>query len=127
MFQIDVMSRTPVYEQIVSQVEQFVLTGLLKEGDQVPSVRSLSIQLSINPNTIQKAYTELDRRNIIFSVPGKGCYIKPNALACLSMHKRSQLSTLEDLMYELVIAGVTEDELIACVKRALEKKGDLSS
>ena len=65
MFVVDVMSRVPVYEQIIKQVEEQVLTGILKEGDKLPSVRSLSVKLSINPNTIQKAYTELDRRQLI--------------------------------------------------------------
>jgi GntR family transcriptional regulator len=55
MFVVDVMSRVPVYEQIIKQVEEQVLTGILKEGDKLPSVRSLSVKLSINPNTIQKA------------------------------------------------------------------------
>ena len=62
MFVIDVMSRVPVYEQLINQVEEQILTGLLNSGDKMPSVRSLSVSLSINPNTIQKAYTELDRR-----------------------------------------------------------------
>ena len=75
MFVVDVMSRVPVYEQIIKQVEEQVLTGILKEGDKLPSVRSLSVKLSINPNTIQKAYTELDRRQLIITVPGKGSFI----------------------------------------------------
>ena len=72
MFQIDALSRVPVYEQLVDQMEKLVLSGLLKAGDPMPSVRSLSLDLLINPNTIQKAYSELDRRGILMSVPGKG-------------------------------------------------------
>ena len=52
MFVIDVMSRVPVYEQIINQVEEQIMTGILKEGDKMPSVRSLSVKLSTNPNTI---------------------------------------------------------------------------
>lgn len=125
MFQIDIMSRVPVYEQIITQTERFVLTGLMPAGEQLPSVRSLSIQLSINPNTIQKAYTELDRRGIIYSVPGKGCFVTENAVALLSAEKRKELLTLEDFVYELAIAGISEEELLNCVKRALAKKGDM--
>ena len=73
MLYIDVMSRTPVYEQIITQIEKLIGAGIMKEGEQLPSVRSLSIQLSVNPNTIQKAYGELDAKGIIGSVPGKGC------------------------------------------------------
>ena len=73
MFKIDIMSRVPVYEQIIEQMEKFILTGILSAKEQVPSVRSLSVELSVNPNTIQKAYSDLDRREIIYSVPGRGC------------------------------------------------------
>ena len=69
MFTIDVMSRVPVYEQLIKQVEDQVLKGIMKEGDKMPSVRSLSMELSTNPNTIQKAFMELDRRGILVSVP----------------------------------------------------------
>lgn len=123
MIQIDVMSRQPVYEQIISQIEQFVLTGILVSGSQIPSVRSLSVELSINPNTIQKAYSELDRRGIIYSVPGKGCFITNNATDILSNHKRTQIVELEKLMYELVLAGVTKEEMIECIDKAFSMKG----
>ena len=78
MFVIDVMSRVPVYEQLINQVEEQILTGLLNSGDKMPSVRSLSVSLSINPNTIQKAYTELDRMKLIITVPGKGSFVSWN-------------------------------------------------
>ncbi|MBE5926399.1 MAG: GntR family transcriptional regulator [Lachnospiraceae bacterium] len=124
MFRIDVMSRQPVYEQIISQVEQFVLTGILVPGSQIPSVRSLSVELSINPNTIQKAYSELDRRGLIYSVPGRGCFITENAMDILSSLKRKQIGDLEKLMYELVLAGVTREEMIKCMDNAFMLKGD---
>ncbi len=124
MFRIDVMSRQPVYEQIISQVEQFVLTGILIPGSQIPSVRSLSVELSINPNTIQKAYSELDRRGLIYSVPGRGCFITENAIDNLSSLKRNQIGDLEKLMYELVLAGVTREEMIKCMDNAFKLKGD---
>ena len=124
MFRIDVMSRQPVYEQIISQVEQFVLIGILVPGSQIPSVRSLSVELSINPNTIQKAYSELDRRGLIYSVPGRGCFITENAMDILSSLKRKQIGDLEKLMYELVLAGVTREEIIKCMDNAFMLKGD---
>lgn len=122
MFQIDVMSRVPVYEQIVEQMEQFVLTGILKGGDKLPSVRGLSVELSINPNTIQKAYSELDRRGMIYSVPGKGCFVNEEAVEMLSSKKKEQIVELERLIYELAMAGVTKEELINCVDKAIARK-----
>lgn len=115
MFQIDVMSRVPVYEQLISQIEKFILTGVLAEGDKIPSVRALSMELSVNPNTIQKAISELDRRGIIYSVPGKGCYISDKAKKALQISKRDNLNSLCEQMRELALAGVGKDEIIACV------------
>lgn len=112
MFVLDVMSRVPVYEQIIKQVEEQVLTGILKEGDKLPSVRSLSVKLSINPNTIQKAYTELDRRQLIITVPGKGSFISEKAIEVVGANSREKMTELNKIIRELALAGVTKEEII---------------
>ena len=112
MFVVDVMSRVPVYEQIIKQVEEQVLTGILKEGDKLPSVRSLSVKLSINPNTIQKAYTELDRRQLIITVPGKGSFISEKAIEVVGANSREKMTELYKIIRELALAGVTKEEII---------------
>lgn len=112
MFVADVMSRVPVYEQIIKQVEEQVLTGILKEGDKLPSVRSLSVKLSINPNTIQKAYTELDRRQLIITVPGKGSFISEKAIEVVGANSREKMTELNKIIRELALAGVTKEEII---------------
>lgn len=112
MFVVDVMSRVPVYEQIIKQVEEQVLTGILKEGDKLPSVRSLSVKLSINPNTIQKAYTELDRRQLIITVPGKGSFISEKAIEVVGANSRGKMTELNKIIRELALAGVTKEEII---------------
>ncbi len=112
MFVVDVMSRVPVYEQIIKQVEEQVLTGILKEGDKLPSVRSLSVKLSINPNTIQKAYTELDRRQLIITVPGKGSFISEKAIEVVGVNSREKMTELNKIIRELALAGVTKEEII---------------
>lgn len=122
MFQIDVLSRKPVYEQIVSQMERFVLTGVLIPGGQLPSVRSLSVDLAINPNTIQRAYTELDRKGVICSVPGKGCFVSESAVRVLSEIKREKLVDLRELVWEMKLAGVTFDELMTLIREVYEGK-----
>lgn len=124
MFQIDAMSRQPVYEQLINQIEHFILTGILSTKEQIPSVRSLALELSVNPNTIQKAYSELDRRGIIYSVPGKGCFISDDAHRILSEYKRQKLSKLEELMYELSLAGVTKEQMMKCIENVFKRKGD---
>ena len=112
MFQIDPLSRVPVYEQLVEQIESFVLTGILEPNSQLPSVRNLSVSLSVNPNTIQKAYIELDRRGLIYSVPGKGSFIAENAKETLSLTKQNRLNELEDIAVELKLAGIKKTLLV---------------
>ena len=118
MFQIQPYSPIPVYEQIVAQTEQFVLNGVLPEGSQMPSVRSLSMQLSVNPNTIQKAYNELDARGVLCSVPGKGCFIVEGARASVARNSRKRLAELEDIVRELAAAGVPLAEILQCAEKA---------
>lgn len=122
MFQIDVMSRTPVYEQLISQVEKFILTGILAEGAKIPSVRSLSMELSVNPNTIQKAFSELDRRGLINSVPGKGCFVSDKAMKALQVSRRGNLEGLSDQIRELALAGVSKEEVISCVNKVFDEE-----
>lgn len=122
MFQVDVMSRIPVYEQIIGQVEKFILTGILSEGDKIPSVRSLSMELSVNPNTIQKAVTELDRRGLINSVPGKGCFVTERAKKALQVSRRENLEMLKSQIRELAVAGISKEEIITCVNEVYEEE-----
>lgn len=123
MFQIDSLSRKPVYEQLIEQMERFILSGILHPGDQLPSVRSLSGELSINPNTIQKAYGELDTRGIIYSIPGIGCFVAENAVPLLTAFKRQKLENLRALAAELALAGVPEEEMVAAIRQACEERG----
>ena len=118
MFQIDPMSREPVYEQIIQQVQQFILTDVLQPGSQILSVRSVSMANSINPRTILKAYTELDARGLIQSVPGKGYYVCADAQQKLLEKGREKMKDLTELLTVLAMAGVTKEEITACVERA---------
>ncbi len=123
MFRIDPLSRQPVYEQLIDQLERLVLSGLLPPETQLPSVRSLSVELSINPNTIQKAFSELDTRGIIYSVPGIGCFVSPQAVSLLQEHTRRKLSNLRALTAELALGGIGKDEIIACINEVFEERG----
>ena len=75
MFQLDMKSSKSVYEQVIDKIKELVMTGVLTEGAQLPSVRELSRQLTINPNTVQKAFKELERDGYIYTVSGKGTFI----------------------------------------------------
>ena len=116
MFVIDTMSRKPVYEQLINQMERYVLTGDFKPGQPLPSVRSMSVQLSVNPNTIQKAYSELERRGFITIVPGRGCFVSEKTDYLFELIKARQMTLLETAVRDLALAGVSELELLEAVK-----------
>lgn len=122
MFSLDVFSRIPVYEQIIRQAEDFISKGILKPGDKIPSVRNLSVTLSVNPNTIQKAYSELDREGIIFSAPGKGCFVSENAKELVNSKKREKSEDLYSLLRELALAGTAKADILSMVDEIFDKK-----
>lgn len=122
MFQIDVMSRIPPYEQIIEQFEQFVMRDLLRPGDKLDSVRQLSVQLSVNPNTIQKAYSEMDLRGYIRSVPGKGCFVTPEAKDIVRRGHRDKMKELREIVRNLILAGVTKEELVELINEEYNER-----
>lgn len=124
MFAIDPMSQQPVYEQLVDEVERFVLLGILKSGSALPSVRSLSVSLSVNPNTIQKAYSELTSRGVVFSVPGKGCFVSSDAAVLIGKARRVRLKDLKEIAEELFLAGVPKKELIDIISTVYKSEED---
>lgn len=81
MIKIDYRDARPIYEQIVDSVETLALRGALPPGSQLPSVRQLAMELSINPNTIQRAYAELERRGVIYAAKGRGNFISEDTAA----------------------------------------------
>ena len=116
--QLDAMSRTPVYEQIVDEVERFMLSGAMKPGDQLPSVRGLSTELSINPNTILKAYGELDASGLIFSVPGRGYFISGDAYDILKEKEEKKLDELKGQFMQFALVGIEKEQVLRCVEEA---------
>ena len=75
MFRLDERSHKAMYEQVMDNMKELIMTDVMKEDEKVPSVRELSEQLMINPNTVQKAYKELEREGYIYTVSGKGSFV----------------------------------------------------
>ena len=111
MLEIDKMSRIPIYEQIIQRLELLILTNVLRPNSPLPSVRSLSQELSVNPNTLQKAYAELELKGICYSVPGTGRFISENAKDILMRSKREELEQFKETVKELKLAGICAREL----------------
>ena len=118
MFNIDKQSRIPIYEQLIEQVERLILVGSLKPNEQIPSVRALSQEHSINPNTIQKAYNYLENKQITYSVPGVGRFVAEMAQELLSRGNNEKLSTLKDVIYELALSNIPKEAILDIVDNA---------
>ncbi|WP_102275065.1 GntR family transcriptional regulator [Cytobacillus massiliigabonensis] len=116
MFELDIRSRKPIYEQLVERLKELIITEVLKTDEQLPSVRTLAQQLTINPNTIQKAYRELEIQGYIYSIKGKGSFVSP---AIDSQNTEKLLKVKSDLMKllsEAMYLGVTVEELIVTIQ-----------
>lgn len=126
MFQIDRFGRQPIYEQIIEQTIQLVASGALRPGDQLPSVRALSQTLSANPNTLQKAYAELERRGITVSAPGNGRFIAPDAPRLVTEGMGDLLEEVTVLASRLRLACVPQQKVIQAVEAAYAAGTDSS-
>lgn len=118
MITIDVMGRTPIYEQICRAICSNIARGIFKENDKIPASRTLAQQLGLNPNTVAKAYSILERDGIIYTLAGRGSFI--------ANQKGKAVSTLthdfEEKTLEALNAGVTAEELIEIVNRLKGEK-----
>lgn len=123
MLEIDKMSRVPIYEQVIQKLELLILTNVLGPNSPLPSVRSLSQELSVNPNTLQKAYSEMELKGICYSVPGTGRFISENAKDILMRSKRERLEQFKDIVYELKLAGICGKELKMLIDQIYDISG----
>ncbi|MCI8389043.1 MAG: GntR family transcriptional regulator [Clostridiales bacterium] len=108
---VDTLSRKPLYEQLVENIRQNVLLGTLSAGEQLPSVRALAGELAINPNTIQKAYAELERMGIIYSIPGRGSFISDDIDGLAFVNRRRLLDELKRYLIECFESGLERSEI----------------
>ena len=105
MILIDYRDRRPIYEQVVEKMADLMVRGILPQDSQLPSVRNLATDLAINPNTIQRAYVELERQGYIYSVKGKGSYVAENH-KIREKNRQEVFKNLELLVEKAEAAGV---------------------
>ncbi len=121
MFELDLRSRAPIYEQLVDKIKELIIANVLKPDEQLPTVRVLASELTINPNTIQKAYRELEYRGFIYSLPGKGNFVRAtvpdNNTARLQVLEREVLKNIAEMHY----LGMTPQEIVSLIQRSLSK------
>lgn len=121
MIQIDYRSPKAIYEQVRDELKKLIMKGILKEGEKIPSVREIAGNLSINPNTIQRAYHELESEGFIYSVKGRGNFVSPRTEAEQTERIEELLKTFSSCATELLYLGVAEETLIKRIKKGGEK------
>ncbi len=112
MILLDYRDARPIYSQITDGFRDQILSGILRSGDKLPSVRDLASQLTINPNTIQRAYRELEMQGWIATVPGKGCFVC-GVPAVSGKEKQPLLDSFDKAAAALLALGLTKEDLIA--------------
>jgi len=111
MILIDYRDTRPIYEQVVDRFRMLILRGIIKPDEKMPSVRNLAVDLSINPNTIQRAYAELERQGYIYTVKGKGNFVAESS-QLLQKYKEEIMAQLSDICRAAFEIGITKEELI---------------
>ena len=117
MIVIDKQSRIPVYEQLVEAFEKEIVLGIREPDSMIPSVRNLSVELGINPNTVQKAYLELERKNITYSVPGVGRFVAKEGAAILKKDLHEAETLLRKAVELMKRADVPETQVLEQVRK----------
>lgn len=118
---VDKMSRKPIYEQIIDGIKREIVMGIIPEQTQLPSIRELSAILATNPNTVQKAFVELDRDGIIVSSPGRGCFVADGAKEKIRSSMASKIDEIYAVACELANAGIDKQTIINAIESAYSK------
>lgn len=113
---LDYTSRIPIYEQIVNEIERYVALGILKEKEQILSIRELASNLGINPNTVKKAYSVLESKNVIVSLSTKGTFISSDVNSVKNTTINNYINDIKSIMNKLNKLGLDNKEIIDKIK-----------
>jgi len=120
LISINMRDPRPIYLQIKEGLCRLILTGVLAEDEKLPSVRELAGQLAINPNTIQRAYRELEAAGYVYSSAGKGSFVAPSDETS-RLHQKELLGRLDSLVAELEAAGIGRERIVDHLTRGDEQ------
>ena len=121
MISLDYKDKRPLYEQISEKLKELMAVGGFMENSKLPSVRALAVDLSINPNTIQRAYAELERQGYIYSIKGKGNFVAETKV--LQYLKSEELKErFSKLVEEAIRLGMSDDEIMGYIERTLSER-----
>lgn len=119
MIQIDLQSRVPLYEQLQEQIIRLSMLGILDENQQLPSVRALAREVGVNPNTVAKAYQQLEQQGIIYTVSGRGSFVSPDLLSLQSL-RQAALQEVLDAVDKALSRGVSPQQLLDAIRQQLD-------
>ena len=122
MIQLDLSDHRPLYEQIKEKMKELIIAGILKPEDKIPSVRELAQQLTINPNTIQRAYRDLETEGYIYSVRAKGSFVAPVSHIRNKTENAETMEEFEAMIKRARFLGIGKQTLIDAVERAYERE-----
>ena len=117
MIQINYRDSRPIYEQIKDGIRKLIVQGIMESNEKLPSVREMATSLTINPNTIQRAYRELEAEGYVYTVKGKGCFVA-GVPEENTARKKELLKKLADVSEELKFMGTKKEDVIAVIDRA---------
>lgn|SRR5690554_653551 len=126
MFDIDLRSRDPIYQQLVDKFKQLIMNQILEPDEKLPSVRQLAEELTVNPNTIQKAYRQLEQENFIYSVKGRGSFVQVLESHVTNEKIEDIRTDFEQLVKEALFLGVEETTLIEWIQSVTKKQKEVS-
>ena len=124
MLDLRLEGKAPIYEQLFNGISQLISSGELKPDEKLPAVREVAKQLGINPNTVQKAYAQLEQSGLIYSMPAKGSYVSPATDAAAAL-KTGALKALEAALFTAKKSGISRDEVVEIADRIwfVDRKG----
>src|SRR5271168_2648525 len=120
MFRVNPSSGIPLYLQLIEQVKHAVETGALREGDQLPTIRKVAVDLVVNPNTVVRAYRELEHEGVVELKHGSGAYIRKPEGGRARLIRKAQ-AVVQPALERLLLLGLTEDELRRVFENELDK------
>jgi len=118
---INLKSSVPIWEQIKEQMKKQILMGVWESGEQLPSVRSLATELGINPNTIQRAYSELEREGLTYTVVGKGCFVEEDLTKVQEKKEKEAFEKLSALLDELKDMKVCKEKILSVIEESYKE------
>lgn len=123
MFHLDLTSKKSIYEQVVDGFKGLIIGGELKPNDKLPSVRDLSAQLTVNPNTVAKAFKNLESQGWIYTVSGRGCFVSEVKQAPDYVKANKLYESLSTFIRELLFIGIPGEEILDRICKMIKKEG----